>query len=414
MSDICERQLDVLLAFDGPHVMGHLGDCRIRAGLEAVDPGVAVDVILFPAGKMGPFVTMLEEARKWPAQVWAGPRSGSGRIVFDASGEATPLTKALVKLMHGFLAEVGIPFDRAVYLTAEPPFPEQYRAFCAERGIARAMKVLHYDLWIRRFLLEYDQAGQEVFERRLAIYRARPRRRDRQFLSLNLTPRPCKLVFLLNLLKDGLWDRGFISFGGFERRLRREPMDKVEARLLACGGLEELAAEVAPHLPELRAMGKTVFGMEGRHVRPGKFLKNLEDAALAEYDRSWFSVVTETEMRPWPSRITEKPLKPLANFHPFLVLGNPGALALLKKLGFESFAKVFDESYDDELDPLKRYRLVYAEFLRLCSLDEAELDRLEATVSEVVVFNARRALVELPRLYRDKIDPGLLVEILGL
>jgi hypothetical protein len=409
---ICKRPLDVLLAFDGPHAMGHLADCRFRA-LEALDPGAPVDVILFPAGKVGQFLTLLEEARAWPAHVWAGPRSGSGRIVFDASGEASPMSKPLAKTMHRFLAAIGVPFDRAVYLTAEPPFAEAYRAYCDLLGLSRTMKVLHYDLWVRKFLLDYDQAGEEVFEQRLAVYRARPRRRDRRFLSLNLTPRPCKLVFLLNLLKDGLWDQGFISFGGFERRLHKDPMERVEARLRACPGLETLAAEVAPHLPELRAMGETVFRTKGRYIRPGKFVKHLEDAALAEYNGSWFSVVTETEMRPALSRITEKPLKPLANFHPFLLLGNPGAVGLLRKLGFESFAEVFDESYDDELDPLNRYRIVYDEVRRLCALDEAELDRFDAELSEVVVFNARRALVELPRRYRDKIDPELLAEILA-
>src|SRR5262249_40124055 len=150
--------------------------------------------------------------------------------------------------------------------------------------------------------------------------------------------------------------------GGFQLPRQKESMEKMQVLLRAWPWREELAAQGAARLPELRAMGKTVFGMAGRYVRPGKVLNHLRDAALAEYGRSRLSVVTETEMRSWPSRITEKPLKPLANFHPFLLLGNPGSLGLLRKLGFETFAKVLDESYDDELDPAKRYRIIYAEF----------------------------------------------------
>jgi hypothetical protein len=42
---------------------------------------------------------------------------------------------------------------------------------------------------------------------------------------------------------------------------------------------------------------------------------------LADYHDSWFTVVTETEMRARPSRISAKVVKPLVNFQPFLVVG---------------------------------------------------------------------------------------------
>ncbi len=87
-------------------------------------------------------------------------------------------------------------------------------------------------------------------------------------------------------------------------------------------------------------------------------------ADLTEYAESWFSVVTETEMRPRPSRITEKVLKPLVNFHPMILFGNPGSLRMVRDYGFVTFENVIDESYDDEPDPRRRFDKAYLELER--------------------------------------------------
>jgi hypothetical protein len=114
---------------------------------------------------------------------------------------------------------------------------------------------------------------------------------------------------------------------------------------------------------------------------------------------------------PW--RISEKPLKALVNFHPFMVLGNPGALEMIRGLGFQTFPEIIDESYDEELDPRRRFDLVYAEVKRLIALDETELARLEGAVAEKLVFNAEWGLTRLPGVFRDEIDDALIRDILA-
>ena len=52
--------------------------------------------------------------------------------------------------------------------------------------------------------------------------------------------------------------------------------------------------------------------------------------------------------------ITEKTYKPLAYYHPFVILAPPGILASLQNQGFETFENLFDESYDSEPDWQKR------------------------------------------------------------
>jgi hypothetical protein len=67
------------------------------------------------------------------------------------------------------------------------------------------------------------------------------------------------------------------------------------------------------------------------------------------YDDTYFSIVAET----WvdasrPLFVSEKTYKPLAFYHPFIILGQPNILKFIKDLGFETFENLFDETYDTD------------------------------------------------------------------
>jgi hypothetical protein len=48
--------------------------------------------------------------------------------------------------------------------------------------------------------------------------------------------------------------------------------------------------------------------------------------------------------------LTEKIFKPLAFYHPFMVISTPNVLTHLEELGFETFENLFDQSYDTLTD----------------------------------------------------------------
>ncbi len=69
------------------------------------------------------------------------------------------------------------------------------------------------------------------------------------------------------------------------------------------------------------------------------------------YNQTYASIVVETAVDPinkyTPIFITEKTMKPLAYFHPFVLYGNRGTLRTLKCWGFCTFDNLWDESYDE-------------------------------------------------------------------
>lgn len=75
---------------------------------------------------------------------------------------------------------------------------------------------------------------------------------------------------------------------------------------------------------------------------------------------------------PGPVRyVTEKPLKPMMAWRPFVVLGAKGTLAHLRALGFRSFAPVINESYDAIAAAGARMQAALDEVERLASLAES-------------------------------------------
>jgi hypothetical protein len=96
---------------------------------------------------------------------------------------------------------------------------------------------------------------------------------------------------------------------------------------------------------------KSIYSYVARGIElPGIPPQHREDQRWFNpdwYDNSCFSVVCEDHDDSYPVHWSEKSCKPLAFFHPFMVVGQRGLLRLIRDHGFESFPEVFDESYDE-------------------------------------------------------------------
>jgi hypothetical protein len=408
---ILPRRLRIFVASGGKHLFARLNDPRLYLYPGDFDRPPAPDVVVFPCSQPRDYLLWSEEL---PESVRERVKSGKARILFDASGEGFFHDPETTRNLHAFVEKLGGQVGRAIYITQNRVYRQPYLDWCAGEGVSRPMSVLTYDYWIKRFFGPFETRGEELFQQRLEAFRARPRTRARRFISLNWSPRPGKVFFLMQVLRDRLWDAGYISFGGvgqlalmgsgkriwgLAKELRRTP------------GFEDLFDELSPYVKKLAAKGQVQLGE--LKTGPDSELPGLaDDAGLPEYNQSWFSVITETEMSDQPARITEKPFKALVNFHPILVFGNPGALGMIRELGFQTFPEMFDESYDLEPDPRRRFHMAYAEFRRMCQLGKDELRRLEREIAGKLEFNARHGLTLMNQRYRDEIDRAFVDQLI--
>lgn len=399
------RPLEVLAGDAGRSVFSDMRDGRIRlSGLAQSAAAPPELVVLTRAHKLP------EDPRALglPDEAWRRLRSGAARLVLDISGEGMAFTEARAEGFHTFLRAAGVLPENCVYVTQDRAFAADYAAHLKAHGGGRGFQVVVYDRFISSLCAAVETDGEAVFQRRLQAYAAAPRVRERRFLSLNNTFRPHRALFLMRLLRDGLWDHGHISVGSFV--IARGTISK---RMRAVTELRPLVEELYPLLDDLEARSPSYIGLGGKLPSGGSDEAMIVPEMFEPYSSSWFSVVIETDDTARLHRITEKPFKPLLCFHPFIVLGAVGSLQLIREYGFRTFPWFLDESYDAETDLRARFEMVYQQVARLCVVDEAELARRMEEASEAVVFNAWWGLTQLPRLFRERIDAPLVDWLIG-
>ena len=109
---------------------------------------------------------------------------------------------------------------------------------------------------------------------------------------------------------------------------------------------------------------------------------------------TYFSVVSETSADDRWCFITEKTVRPMIYFHPFIIWGNPGTLKTLKDLGFETFPEFFDERYDNIKNADIRMKMILNNVKRLCALPIEEIHNLYQSVIPKLIHN-RNLLIKM-------------------
>ncbi len=103
------------------------------------------------------------------------------------------------------------------------------------------------------------------------------------------------------------------------------------------------------------------------------------------YQNSNIHIVTETSFD--ELFLSEKILRPIFMYQPFIVLGPKGILKQLRSHGFKTFGEFWDESYDDIDDPKLRYEKVLEIILKIKDMDILDVNDLYSKARSVVVHN---------------------------
>lgn len=119
------------------------------------------------------------------------------------------------------------------------------------------------------------------------------------------------------------------------------------------------------------------------------------------YKDTAFSLVTETYFIENEGRfLTEKTYKPISYHHPFILVAKPFSLKLLREIGYQTFHPFIDESYDEEIDHVKRLRMILKEVERLCSMTDDELILFLKNVQSITEHNFNRLTTTVDHIYK--------------
>ena len=168
------------------------------------------------------------------------------------------------------------------------------------------------------------------------------RKFKKRFICFNRIPKPHRIE-IFKFMKENYFDDSYLSFSAHNPNEReRLVFDAVER--LAYGNM----LQAWPH-----EVQKTSF----------------------------CNIVTESIWWSGPIHITEKTDKCFSAGQPFVLVAGSGYLKKLKELGFKTFDKWWDESYDDEKDYNKRMGMVKN---IINFIGELSIDRCEEIYKEMI------------------------------
>ena len=102
---------------------------------------------------------------------------------------------------------------------------------------------------------------------------------------------------------------------------------------------------------------------------------------------SCINLVTESSFELNELFISEKILKPIINYQPFIVFSSYGYLKHLKTYGFKTFSDFWDESYDDIENPNRRFFALLKLVRSLNDKSIDELNELYKNVKHICIYN---------------------------
>ncbi len=208
------------------------------------------------------------------------------------------------------------------------------------------------------------------------------KKRTKRFLCFNRSMnRPYRMAMAYMALKNNLLDDSIFSF---VTNLTVNHMEEFLAPYMeADDNLQDYISKIVDLVP---------YEIDTQHLtdEQKQSFATVDNNRKDLYENTYIHIVAETRMGSEPSCfISEKTWRPILNLQPFLYFGGYKALEKLKELGFKTFDNIIDESYDNELDPIKRFKMVQAEVIRFKNMSMDDIHKLYYSVQDRLIHNQK-------------------------
>lgn len=181
------------------------------------------------------------------------------------------------------------------------------------------------------------------------------------FLSYNRQPRQHRIRLAIELIRTNLFDKGLISLYKLHGPLPN-----------------------ATQLENDFLVNNSPFTIDSKYDLYYNLAINI---TKEDYEKTFISLLTETLVDDGTLFLSEKIWKPIMVGHPFLVYGNKGTLKYLKELGYKTFNRWIDESYDDIDDRELRCSKIVSELKKFSTKTTDELKLIREEMKEICQYN---------------------------
>lgn len=109
--------------------------------------------------------------------------------------------------------------------------------------------------------------------------------------------------------------------------------------------------------------------------------------------------------------LSEKTYRPFYTAQPFIIFGNPGTLRVLKEMGYKTFDKFWDESYDENLPISQRLEKLYKTMIQIAETPMEVLNSYMEDFEPIlrhnfnVMISSDRIIYKQKKLYNNLYTP---------
>lgn len=204
-----------------------------------------------------------------------------------------------------------------------------------------------------------------------------------KFLSLNRVPRRQRYIFLYEILhRPSLFFNTLLSFGDLANK---DVLSRDKKQMFNATHVNQLLNDAVKSRDIEKFFRDRVVGID--IDAQDKSINLAAEFDLDLYQRTFCSIVSESSVEETKLFFSEKTSKPLFAKQPFLFIGNPNSLKKLHELGFKTFSKWWDESYDSELNFGKRQDMVFDVMEELNKKSLVDLQQMLLDMEETLEHN---------------------------
>lgn len=195
---------------------------------------------------------------------------------------------------------------------------------------------------------------------------------NKHFLTYNRNMRVQREYFMLKVIESNLLDFMIYSFKG------SSPILDFDNKLRETININEQIIIDYKNLPK-KIIGKKVndtFGdWQGQQLM------------INHYSSTFLSIVSETEVGDNTVYLSEKTFKPIVALHPFISISSKDTLKYIKNLGYKTFDKWWDETYDEASNFIERIDKIILIIKKLSKKSKSELEKMKLEMFDVLLHN---------------------------
>ena len=329
---------------------------------------------------------------KLPEKVLEGLRAGNCKLILDDSLEGKPIFEFLSELYKN-TDVLGLKRNKIVYVTNNLFAERDFNTFKTDNpNYTEHIDVISYlynVVDVKRLKnpktgLEYKDAYLPKFvdiDEEIK-YKTENLNTTVPFLKVNRTGRPERNLFMLYVNEHNLYHKFKISFPKYNNEFYSHEVKELFPSLVTDENIESLKEKIPFDIDESDIHN---------HGEPGGG-KGFFNADLPfkpiHYRNTFISVVFCAFPMDKACHLHSSTFNPMYCGHPVIQFGPKGHLKELRKRGFKTFGKWWDESYDDIEDDWLRFEYVCKIVHRLSTKTKEEFLDMYIDMKDVLQHNS--------------------------